>query len=115
MTGKILNEGPKLLEDKIALVDYNFAPEEVKKGYFLYTWWQGLMSIIVFFFTTAWDIIGADVCTVDLDFFKTEEILKELNVTCVTLIPKVDIPSTVGDFSLISCYVVIYKASVWEA
>lgn len=49
-------------------------------------------------FKAAWEIIGDYISTAVPNFFKTGKILKELNVTSITLIPKVESPDIVGDF-----------------
>ncbi|XP_074313926.1 uncharacterized protein LOC141649128 [Silene latifolia] len=61
------------------------------------------------FYKDAWGIIGADVTEAVQDFFRTGQLLKQVNATMVTLIPKVDRPSTVLQFRPIACCNVIYK------
>ncbi|KAL0455380.1 UNVERIFIED_CONTAM: LINE-1 retrotransposable element O protein [Sesamum latifolium] len=43
------------------------------------------------------------------EFFNTGKLLKQINATLLTLIPKVAAPSTVGDYRPISCCNVLYK------
>nr|GEZ11693.1 hypothetical protein [Tanacetum cinerariifolium] len=43
------------------------------------------------FFKKGWDVVGNDVCRVVWDFFDNGKLLKEVNHTFLTLIPKVDI------------------------
>ncbi|KAL9224822.1 hypothetical protein vseg_000822 [Gypsophila vaccaria] len=61
------------------------------------------------FFQDAWDTVGADVFHGVEDFFKTGKLLKQLNHTLVTLIPKKDRPTSVIDFRPIACCNVVYK------
>ncbi|XP_074305519.1 uncharacterized protein LOC141640735 [Silene latifolia] len=61
------------------------------------------------FFKDSWDIIGNDVSAAITDFFNTGQLLKQLNATLVTLIPKVANPSSVHEFRPIACCNVIYK------
>ncbi|XP_074299290.1 uncharacterized protein LOC141630357 [Silene latifolia] len=62
------------------------------------------------FFKDSWDIIVGDgVTQAILDFFDSGHILKQLNATLVTLIPKVDIPTSVLQYMPIACCNVIYK------
>jgi hypothetical protein len=42
-------------------------------------------------------------------FFDTGLLLKEVNATILTLVPKKPNPSTMGDFRRIACCNVIYK------
>ncbi|XP_071708301.1 uncharacterized protein [Rutidosis leptorrhynchoides] len=61
------------------------------------------------FFKSSWDVIGGDVTRAVLDFFHNGKLLKEINHTVITLLPKVKTPSLVTDFCPILCCNVIYK------
>ncbi|XP_074293681.1 uncharacterized protein LOC141620810 [Silene latifolia] len=61
------------------------------------------------FFKAAWNIIADDFCLVVLDFFKTNFMPKQANVTLISLIPKKKIVNSVKDFRPISCCSIIYK------
>ncbi|GJW49094.1 hypothetical protein Tco_0090445 [Tanacetum coccineum] len=61
------------------------------------------------FFKKSWEIIGKDVCKAIKEFFITGKLLREINATLITLVPKVDTPEKVSDFRLIACCNVIYK------
>ncbi|KAL0300290.1 UNVERIFIED_CONTAM: hypothetical protein Scaly_3051900 [Sesamum calycinum] len=61
------------------------------------------------FFKATWAVIGEDVCRAIMEFFNHGRLLKQLNATLLTLIPKVQMPTKVGDFRPISCCNVIYK------
>lgn len=41
--------------------------------------------------------------------FRTRKMLKEINVTSITLVPKVSVPATVGDIRPITCCSILYK------
>ncbi|KAK4384720.1 hypothetical protein Sango_3032200 [Sesamum angolense] len=41
------------------------------------------------FFKAAWPVVGGEVSNAIIDFFKTGRLLKQLNATLLTLIPKV--------------------------
>nr|GEW54656.1 hypothetical protein [Tanacetum cinerariifolium] len=70
---------------------------------------SGPNGFSVAFFKETWDIISDDVCKVIKEFFTNGILLKELNHTIITLIPKVDAPLRVNDFRLISCCNVLFK------
>ncbi|XP_074297375.1 uncharacterized protein LOC141628090 [Silene latifolia] len=61
------------------------------------------------FYRDAWDIVGEEVCAAIADFFSTGKLLNQINSTVITLIPKVDRPTSVKHFRPISCCNVIYK------
>ncbi|XP_074298606.1 uncharacterized protein LOC141629519 [Silene latifolia] len=61
------------------------------------------------FFKDAWNEIGGEVINVVQDFFRTRQLLKQVNATNVTLIPKCDRPQTVYQFRPIACCNVVYK------
>lgn len=48
-------------------------------------------------FKTAWLVFQNDVCSAILDFFTTGKILKEINVTSITITAKVHVPTTIRD------------------
>ncbi|XP_074288216.1 uncharacterized protein LOC141613383 [Silene latifolia] len=57
-----------------------------------------------------WDVVGEEVCGVILNFFDIGKLLTQINATIITLIPKIDRPTSVKHFRPISCCNVIYKA-----
>ncbi|KAL0291000.1 UNVERIFIED_CONTAM: hypothetical protein Sradi_7037200 [Sesamum radiatum] len=61
------------------------------------------------FFKATWAVTGEDVCRAVMEFFNNGSLLKQLNATLITLIPKVQLPTKVGDFRPISCCNVVYK------
>ncbi|XP_074265375.1 uncharacterized protein LOC141587805 [Silene latifolia] len=61
------------------------------------------------FFKDAWDVVGAIVCLAIKDFFQTGKLLKQLNHTLISLIPKCAMPQNVTQFRPISCCNVVYK------
>ncbi|XP_074266680.1 uncharacterized protein LOC141589959 [Silene latifolia] len=58
----------------------------------------------------AWDIVGEEVCAAIANFFDTGQLVTQINSTVITLIPKVDRPTSVKHFRPISCCNVIYKS-----
>lgn len=69
----------------------------------------GMDGFNSFFFKYSWEIVGDEVADAVLDFFHSGQLLKVVNVTSITLVPKVKSPNHVSDFRPISCYSVIYK------
>ncbi|XP_074297744.1 uncharacterized protein LOC141628511 [Silene latifolia] len=62
------------------------------------------------FYRDAWDVVGDEICSAIMNFFSTGQFLVQVNSTIVTLIPKVDRPTSVKHFRPISCCNVLYKA-----
>ncbi|XP_062079978.1 uncharacterized protein LOC133784711 [Humulus lupulus] len=63
------------------------------------------------FYQDNWDLVGQEVGAAVTNFLNTGLLLKEINATTITLIPKVKCPNSVQDFRPISCCNVIYKAA----
>nr|GEX99832.1 hypothetical protein [Tanacetum cinerariifolium] len=61
------------------------------------------------FFKEAWDIISGDVIKVVKEYFVNGVLLKELNHTIISLIPKVTTLTRINDYRPISCCNVLYK------
>lgn len=61
------------------------------------------------FYRDAWEVVGSDVVDVVLDILHSGKMLKELNTTTITLIPKVQCPKSVKEFRTISSCNTIYK------
>ncbi|KAL2934382.1 LINE-1 reverse transcriptase-like protein [Bienertia sinuspersici] len=61
------------------------------------------------FFKLSWPILGNEISAAVLDFFQTGRLLREINNTNITLIPKVNNPMSVTDFHPIACCNTIYK------
>ncbi|PWA74759.1 RNA-directed DNA polymerase, eukaryota, Reverse transcriptase zinc-binding domain protein [Artemisia annua] len=61
------------------------------------------------FFKKAWSVIGKDVCNAIREFFETGKLLKEINSTIITLVPKSQNPTKVSEFRPIACCNVLYK------
>ncbi|KAL0455324.1 UNVERIFIED_CONTAM: hypothetical protein Slati_0871600 [Sesamum latifolium] len=70
----------------------------------------GLDGYPSLFFKAAWPEIGNEVCAAVTEFFQSGRLLKQINATLLTLIPKVQLPTCISDYRPISCCNVIYKA-----
>ncbi|GJV38332.1 RNA-directed DNA polymerase, eukaryota, reverse transcriptase zinc-binding domain protein [Tanacetum coccineum] len=56
-----------------------------------------------YFFKRAWNIVGSDVCNAIKEFFITGKMLKKINSTIISLIPKIQTPDKATDFRHIAC------------
>ncbi|KAL2240825.1 UNVERIFIED_CONTAM: hypothetical protein Sindi_0723700 [Sesamum indicum] len=54
-------------------------------------------------------MVGQEITKAVLEFFSTGKLLKQINSTILTVIPKVHFPTSVADFRPISCCNVLYK------
>ncbi|XP_059284882.1 uncharacterized protein LOC132038189 [Lycium ferocissimum] len=61
------------------------------------------------FFRQFWPLIGQDITEVVIHFFKNGKMLKEINSTTVTLVPKVANPNYVKDYKPIASCTTLYK------
>lgn len=61
------------------------------------------------FFKKFWPVIGEDVIKAVIEFFDTGKLLKEINCTTVTLVPKTSSPLFVKEYKLITCCTTLYK------
>ncbi|GKF49196.1 hypothetical protein Tco_0142447, partial [Tanacetum coccineum] len=61
------------------------------------------------FFKKAWSIVGDDVSHAIKEFFHTGNLLKEVNASMISLIPKMATPNKVSDFRPIACCNLLYK------
>ncbi|GJX93281.1 hypothetical protein Tco_0347867 [Tanacetum coccineum] len=57
----------------------------------------------------SWDVIGKDLCKAVRDFFVLGKLLKEVNSTVISLVPKLPTPRKVSDYRSIACCNVVYK------
>lgn len=54
-----------------------------------------------YFYRDVWEVVGTEIVDVVLDILQSGKMLKELNTTKITLIPKVQCPKSVKDFRTI--------------
>ncbi|KAL0439674.1 UNVERIFIED_CONTAM: hypothetical protein Slati_2450400 [Sesamum latifolium] len=87
------------------------SPDEIKQAFFDIdeTKAPGPDGYSSGFFRAAWSVVGREVTQAILEFFSTGRLLKQINATLISLIPKVSNPTVVGEFRPISCCNVLYK------
>ncbi|XP_074289139.1 uncharacterized protein LOC141614280 [Silene latifolia] len=103
--GKVCSAGHKQL--LLSLV----TNEEIKKAMFSIPSHKvaGPYGYSSAFFKDAWDVVGDSICLAIKDFFQTDKLLKQLNHTLISLIPKCAMPQNVTQFHPISCCNVVYR------
>ncbi|KAL0322612.1 UNVERIFIED_CONTAM: hypothetical protein Sangu_1880500 [Sesamum angustifolium] len=108
----VFNWGPKLSSELALELCRVVTPEEVKQAIFHISDNKapGSDRYSACFFKRAWHIVGDQVCTSVLDFFRSGHLLRQLNHSIIALVPKSDHCPTVADYRPISCCNVIYKA-----
>ncbi|KAL0284158.1 UNVERIFIED_CONTAM: hypothetical protein Sradi_7206800 [Sesamum radiatum] len=62
------------------------------------------------FYRNAWPVIGQTLFQAVDEFFRTGKMLKQINTTLISLIPKVSLPRYVSDYRPIACCNVLYKS-----
>lgn len=107
----IMRQGPTVTEDQAQNLCCPATDEEVKNAIFSIssTKSPGPDGFTSGFFKACWHIVGGDVCYAIKDFFRNGKLLKEINATLISLVPKVSCPRLVSDYRPISCCNVIYK------
>ena len=89
----------------------NVTPEEIKRVVFRMKADKapGPDGFSADFFQRSWHIVGEEVTRTVMSFFKYGKLLKEVNHTSLTLIPKISNPSKLSDFRPIACCNFLYK------
>uniref|UniRef100_A0A803QP78 CCHC-type domain-containing protein n=1 Tax=Cannabis sativa TaxID=3483 RepID=A0A803QP78_CANSA len=109
----VVNLGPKItnVHESILLADYT--SQEVKDALFSIPGIKapGPDGFGSAFYQDNWDTVGTEFTEAILSFLNTGKILKEINHTTITLIPKIACPKNVADFRPISCCNVLYKTA----
>ena len=110
---EVLNEYtlPRLSHLHRQILDREFNIEEIKKAAFQLGSWKapGPDGIPAMLFQKCWDTMGQTVIQATLSFLRTGYILKELNNTFITLVPKSLNPEKISEYRPISLCNVAYK------
>ncbi|GKA65242.1 putative RNA-directed DNA polymerase, eukaryota, reverse transcriptase zinc-binding domain protein [Tanacetum coccineum] len=61
------------------------------------------------FIKDAWGVVGKEFCKAVKEFFVYGKLLKEVNSTVISLVPKLSTPRKVSDYRPIACCNVVYK------
>lgn len=96
----IIKKGKKLSEEQKRTLHMNFGADEIKYALFSIPD-EKSPSIDGFsnhFYKNAWEIVGEDIIDAIQDFFRHGKLVKEINITAITLVPKVKCPPSVGDY-----------------
>uniref|UniRef100_A0A803Q0T2 Reverse transcriptase n=1 Tax=Cannabis sativa TaxID=3483 RepID=A0A803Q0T2_CANSA len=103
--------GPILSNEQSTDLMKDFTREEVKKAAFSIPGNKspGPDGFSSSFFQDNWELIGEDISDAVIAFLESGNILKEINSTIITLVPKCKCPNSVKDFRPIACCNVIYK------
>ncbi|KAL0323096.1 UNVERIFIED_CONTAM: hypothetical protein Sangu_1928900 [Sesamum angustifolium] len=88
----VFNWGPKLSSELALELCRVVTPEEVKQAIFNISDNKapGPDGYSACFFKRAWHIVGDQVCTAVLDFFRSGRLLRQLNHSIIALVPKSD-------------------------
>ncbi|XP_062112043.1 uncharacterized protein LOC133823367 [Humulus lupulus] len=109
----IMKLGPVLNAALIQDLTIDFSTQEVKDVIFAIPGLKapGPDGYSSYFYQDNWNLVGLEVTTAVLSFLNSGKLLREINNTTITLIPKHIFPDTVCDFRPIACCNVIYKAA----
>ena len=93
------------------ILNCEISHEEIKKALFSIDDYKapGPDGFSSFFFKAAWSIVGSDIINAVLSFFKSGSLLREINCTIISLVPKVPNPESLNDYKPISCCNTVYK------
>ncbi|KAL2895905.1 hypothetical protein RDABS01_000903 [Bienertia sinuspersici] len=107
----IIKQGPQVTVAQATLLTTPFTKEDVKEMIFSIPNDKapGPDGYSSKFFKKAWPIIGEEITEAILQFFDNGKLLKQLNATTLTLIPKVTHPRYVTDYRPIACCNILYK------
>ena len=108
---QIVQAGPMVTDQHKQILNVPYTYDEVKKALFSIPGIKapGPDGFGTFFYRATWNIVGEDVIAAVLDVLQHGKLLKEINHTAITLIPKTKCPRNVSEFRPISCCNTLYK------
>uniref|UniRef100_A0A803QDE1 Reverse transcriptase domain-containing protein n=1 Tax=Cannabis sativa TaxID=3483 RepID=A0A803QDE1_CANSA len=109
----VVNLGPRITEAHKAILLAEYTEKEVKEALFSIPGIKapGPNGFGSAFYQVNWTLVRLDFVAAILSFLSTGKMLKEINTTAITLIPKVACPKSVMDFRPNSCCNVLYKTA----
>lgn len=107
----IFRQGPTLSDDQQIGLMQLFSRQEIKKPMLSINANKSLRpnGYGGGFFKDAWDIIEDDVHDAMQEFFHNGKLLRQLNITIISLIPRLEKPEVASQFRLISYCNTLYK------
>ena len=104
---------PGLLHLHRQILDREFNIKEIKKAAFQLGSWKapGPNGIPTMLFQKCWNTMGQTVIQATISFLSIGYILKELNNTFITLVPKILNPEKISEYRTISLCNVAYKTA----
>ena len=108
---QIVQDGPMITAERRAILCATYIPAEVTHALFSIPGNKALgpYGFRSHFYRDAWNIIKDDVINVIIDVLNNRKMLKELNNTVITLIPKTKCPTNLTEFRPISYCNTLYK------
>ncbi|KAK7260044.1 hypothetical protein RIF29_25766 [Crotalaria pallida] len=102
---------PPLLQDQVNFLSKDVCNEEIKKAIFAMGGLKapGKDGFQAIFYQSHWDIVGPALCNLVKDIFLHPDKVKDINDTLITLIPKINLPTSIKHFRPISLCNVSYK------
>ncbi|XP_010666883.1 uncharacterized protein LOC104884000 [Beta vulgaris subsp. vulgaris] len=107
----ILNHGKKITNSHVQILQEAVTKEDIKRIMFSIPDDKspGADGFNSKFYKHCWEYVGDEVTEAIQDFFRTGKLLKAINITTLTLIPKVKSPENVTEFRPIACCNTLYK------
>lgn len=108
---EVLEGGKRITEEQRIMLCSQVSDEEVHRAVFSIDQDKapGPDGFGSGFFRASWNTVKGDICRAVKDFFRTGKILKQINNTLISLVPKTPCPNLVTEYRPIACCNVLYK------